>query len=263
VSVAFVCFTFACIMGAVTPAHAQAYDWTGIYAGINIGGGWYHSNAAVAAACPANGYFCNATAGATNAVAIDTLASVANSGSSFTGGGQAGYNYQFKYLVFTAEGDFDYLYLHGTKQFASVYPAGLPSGASAGTKLNIATSVSTDWVGLFRGHLGWAGIPGILLFVDGGLAVSDLKGQSVFADSAGASENASGVSHVGWTAGTGFDIPITRNWMVRAEYFYLDLGSITVNGTVANPKFPALSNPLTTTETLTAHVLRLGANYRF
>ena len=115
-----------------------------------------------------------------------------------------------------------------------------------------------------RARLAWAGIPGILLFVDGGLALTDLKGTSTFTDTLGALENGSGMgSQVGWTAGAGAQVPITRNLIVKAEYLYLDLGSVSVNGSVVNPVFPTLANGLNTTQSVTAHVLRLGVNYRF
>jgi len=251
-------------MGVVTPARAQAYDWTGLYAGLAVGGGWYHASTTVTAACAPGGYFCNAGAGAVNAAAIGTTASAPNSGGSFTAGGDLGYNYQFRTFVFGVEGGFGNLYLHGTKQFSATYPAAVAPAIKAGGKYNIATTFNTDWLALVRGRLAWAGIPGLLLFADGGLAVTDLKGSSTFADALGAGETASAsANQVGWTVGGGVEVPITRNWMVKAEYLYLNLGSITANGTVVNPAFPALANGLTTAQSLAAHVGRLGIDYRF
>ena len=92
-------------MGVVTSARAQAYNWTGLYAGMNLGGAWYHASTGVAATCPVNGYFCASTAGIANAGSIGGNASQSHSGSSFNGSADFGYEYQFKYFVFGAEGE--------------------------------------------------------------------------------------------------------------------------------------------------------------
>ena len=77
-------------MPAKAPAYVTpAYNWTGLYAGINGGGGWGHSNYS------------------------GTLAS----GSDLSGGlvgGTLGYNWQMGQVVFGVEGDMDWADLRGS-----------------------------------------------------------------------------------------------------------------------------------------------------
>ena len=76
-------------------AHAQdasgPYNWTGVYAGVNIGGAWTTSCSSLVATAP------------------DGSTTFANgncpSDGRFIGGGQVGYNYQMGQVVFGLEGD--------------------------------------------------------------------------------------------------------------------------------------------------------------
>jgi outer membrane immunogenic protein len=56
--------------------------------------------------------------------------------------------------------------------------------------------------------------------------------------------------HAGWTAGGGLEVGLNRNWSVKAEYLYIDLGS-------ENYALTRLGNDPT------ANLLRFGVNYRF
>ena len=69
-------------------------------------------------------------------------------------------------------------------------------------------------------------------------------------------------NHIGWAAGAGAEWMYSRNWSLKAEYLYADLGSAgnrfigtTFIGTPhTTDSFPA---------DLTFHTVRLGVNYRF
>ena len=69
-------------------------------------------------------------------------------------------------------------------------------------------------------------------------------------------------NHIGWAAGAGLEWMYSRNWSVKAEYLYTDLGS-------ADYRFVGtsfLGTPHTTDSfpaDLAFHTVRLGVNYRF
>lgn len=58
----------------------------------------------------------------------------------------------------------------------------------------------------------------------------------------------------GWTAGAGAEYALRRNWSVKAEYRYTDLGR-------ASSFDPTLNS--TDDNKLNFHAIRLGASYRF
>ena len=68
---------------------------------------------------------------------------------------------------------------------------------------------------------------------------------------------------VGWTVGGGLEWAWSRDWSVKAEYLYLDFGSVSAAGTIFNPGFVGYANAISTSTDLTAQVARLGVNRRF
>lgn len=56
--------------------------------------------------------------------------------------------------------------------------------------------------------------------------------------------------HVGWTAGAGLEVGLTRAWSVKAEYLFIDLASESYGLTLTN-------------NGLTSNLVRFGVNYRF
>lgn len=65
----------------------------------------------------------------------------------------------------------------------------------------------------------------------------------------------------GWTAGGGAEYGLSRNWTIRAEYLYVDLGSNNFAANIVAPgavdSFTARFNPTT------FNVVRGGFNFRF
>jgi outer membrane immunogenic protein len=166
------------------------YNWTGFYAGLNLGYDW---------------------------------GSASNTGlspSGFSGGAQGGYNWQTGSIVFGGETD---LQLTG-------------ASGSAG-----AFKFSNPWFGTLRGRAGYA-LNNILFYVTGGLAYGEGRAElPAFSESH---------STLGWTAGAGLEVGLTRRWSVKAEYLYVDLAA-------QNYAITGLSHEIT------ANVLRLGANFHF
>jgi opacity protein-like surface antigen len=50
---------------------------------------------------------------------------------------------------------------------------------------------------------------------------------------------------------------------VKAEYLYLNFGSVDAAGLIVNPSPPGYANAISTSVDLTAHIARLGINFRF
>lgn len=137
----------------------------------------------------------------------------------FVGGFQGGYNYQFgNPFVLGIEGDFAF------------------SGIDGGT-------FSADYLSTIRARAGVA-FDRFFLYGTGGIAFT------------GGSLNVAGFttdkSQTGWTLGVGGEYAIDRNWSAKAEYLYVDLGSVT---------FPTVIGPMNTG--FDANILRGGVNYRF
>ena len=125
-------------MPAKAPAYVepvQMYNWTGLYVGINGGGGWGRSNFS---APFASGDF-NVSGGLI--------------------GGTIGYNWQMNQVVLGLEGDIDWSNIRGS------------SGCGAG--FNCETR--NDWLATLRGRLGYAGWGRFMPYVTGGAAFGNIK----------------------------------------------------------------------------------------
>ena len=193
--------------------------------------------------------------------AVSAAASPSLRPSGFTGGGQAGYNWQTGAMVLGVEADIEAFRLRastiGTFQFPSTLPGGLGGAPSFFTP---ASSVSTDWLSTGRGRLGWAN-DHWLLYATGGVAVTNASVNQTIALQVPFVWNASASStRVGWTVGAGFEYAMTRNWSVKGEYLYLDFGNLNGVGVLT----PAFAGFVYTNSThLTANIARVGVNYHF
>jgi outer membrane immunogenic protein len=245
-----------------------AYDWTGFYAGLNIGGVWGRSDPNTTIGCPATGYFCTPALFTTNGPQIAGLASGSKNSIGFTGGAQVGYNWQVGNIVYGLEGDFGAFHLQGSTGGTALYSTGAP-----GRSFNVGTSYQTDWLATARGRLGWA-LSNFLLYGTGGLALTELKVSNSFMDdivvpgvASGAIESASDSAvRVGWTVGAGAEWALSSHWAIKAEYLYADFGErITATGTVVNPgtAYAGRSNPIATSANVTAQIARVGVDYKF
>lgn len=211
------------------------YNWTGPYVGISGGYGWGHSSQ-TDPGLPI-------TSIATTPPPPPADGSFSLNGGVFGGG--AGMNWQSGSWVYGLEGDYSWADIKGSSDGCG---AAFISH-SCGTKL--------ESLGTVRGRIGYAmGWPGSwpmgwqgswLLYATGGLAVGELQAfDSLF--------NASGSDfRAGWTVGAGVETAFWRNWTVKAEYLYIDLGkSVLFN---IGPGVPE-------TVSFTASVFRVGVNYK-
>lgn len=252
------------------------YNWTGFYLGANAGGAWGRSSVSTAVNCgtpPGTGYFCDsAGTGAANAAVLDASGTGTINSSAFTGGIQAGYNYQWDRSVLGVEMDYDSFHLGGTRHGSGVFPVagpGAPPALPAGTAYTIANSVDTDWLWTFRGRLGWLAQPNLLAYVTGGVALTRLAVSMNYSDNNGgiggpaSGSGSAAATKTGWTIGGGLEWALNSHWSVKGEYLYLDFGSVTANASVpAGAKATAIST-MSTKADLTAQIARLGVNYKF
>jgi outer membrane immunogenic protein len=252
---------FAGDLAARAPAYPlppPAYDWSGFYAGGNVGGAWGYSNASTTTVfdpTPSN-YFKPASPAAIAAAGAQDMTPTGG-----TAGAQAGYNRQYGWLVVGAEVDIGYLGLKNSSSGGAAYPPG------ATGSFTVKSAVNTGWLATARPRIGWA-LDNWLVYVTGGLAVGDVKGNFNFNDTNGATESGSlSSTRAGWAFGGGIEVGIQGPWTVKAEYLRVDLGSASVTSAnlsapvAGGPAFPA--NPFTHGVDTVASLVRLGLNYRF
>jgi outer membrane immunogenic protein len=135
------------------------------------------------------------------------------------GGLEGGYNWQSGQFVYGIAGDLQ---------------------ASSANDRFAAYQFSNPWFGTVRARGGIA-FNNILIYGTLGPAIG--SGEVKFS---GLSES---TTHLGWTAGLGFEVGLTPNWSAKAEYLYVDL---------ANQNYL-----LTGSTGFQSNILRLGFSYRF
>jgi len=192
---------------------APAFTWTGFYLGLNSGFGFGQSN-------------------------WTTLPSGSFSPDGFMVGATVGGNYQINQLVLGIEGDFDWQNVRGSKTAA---PCFAPPGPGS-------CDTASNWVGTFRGRIGYA-FDRVLLYGTGGGAVTDVKA------SAGALPWATS-TELGWTAGAGLEYAFTDNWTAKVEYLYASFQNATC-------PTASCGTALAQSVSFKENMVRLGINYKF
>ncbi|HTO62703.1 MAG TPA: outer membrane beta-barrel protein [Bradyrhizobium sp.] len=239
------------------PVAAPVASWTGFYIGGNVGGEWGTSNATTSTVFSPVGYFAT-----TSVPAIGTVGLQRINGSSVTGGFTAGYNWQAANFLFGLEGDINYFGFKGSATGGAVYPCCAP------TAFTVNSSASADWLATIRGRLGILATPSWLLYVTGGAAIADVKGNFNFSDTfATAAESASiRDTRFGWTVGAGGEYALGNGWSIKGEYLYVDLGRSTVTSTNLTAFAPPIAFPanvFTHSVDLKSNIVRIGVNYKF
>jgi outer membrane immunogenic protein len=143
-----------------------AFNWSGFYVGANIGYGF---------------------SGDFDAFGLDGA-------DGFTGGVQAGFNYQYDPLVVGIEGEIDY--------------SDINDGAAG-------FNGDLNWRGSITPRLGFA-VDRFMPYVKAGLAFGSVEIKTPL----GKDDQVL----YGWTVGGGAEYAVTNNVSVRAEYNYTDLG---------------------------------------
>jgi outer membrane immunogenic protein len=265
---------------------APVYNWTGFYAGVNMGYSWGHSSGTQTLSDTTTGTTVN---GADTRFDLNGV----------IGGGQIGYNWQRNNWLFGLEAD-----IQGSGQRGngnSVCPGGVgsttstsavfvngpcslghtgdtPAGNVAALPSTNSLSASLDWFGTLRGRIGPTITPTILAYVTGGLAYGEVRttnaidginlvgGQGVNTPPTFVPINTSSSSRstrAGWTVGGGLEGVVIGNLTAKIEYLYVDLG--TVSGTFVAPLLTPSGGSLISRYTahITDNIVRVGLNYKF
>ncbi|QCI64722.1 outer membrane protein [Phreatobacter stygius] len=185
---------------------APAGIWTGFYVGANIGANFsssFNNNA---------GYSLGGASG-------------------FTGGLQAGYDYQINRFVVGIVGDVNYSSIN--RRYVDTQPT------------DVRTSM--NWNGSIRARLGYAVQDNMLLYATAGLALGNVRASETIPGNFSQSKMLTG-----WTAGVGGEYAFTRNWTALLEYRYTSLQKATYTALTDVPRIG-----------FEGHQIRTGINYRF
>ncbi len=224
-------------------------NWSGIYVGANAGYAWGDNSVDLTGSSGAIFYKDPFLPGDRHQDFDDS--------DGFVGGLQAGVNQQYGKVVVGLEADVAW----------SGIDAELTTGISVqGAQWDITSELET--LATFRARLGYLVQNNLLVYATAGAAWGefDVKQATTFKipppDIAGGRTGGT-EDHYGWTIGGGAELALTRNWTIRGEYLYVDLGKqdYDLKGTTK----PGGSDPYT--ETFAAeyqlHILRAGLNYSF
>lgn len=204
------------------PAPDPVFSWTGFYGGVN---GSYAGGKAQIDMISATPYSWGLNA------------------SGYALGGQVGYNYQFaNNVVVGAEADLQWADINGQTITTA---AGSVQGTFGG---------SIDYFGTLRARAGYA-FGRVLPYVTGGAAYGKMSYTFTsvnLAQPANSYDLSQSTTQWGWTLGAGLEMALTERWTVKAEYLYVDLGTMDVT-TGSSPR--TLSLPF--------NDLKMAVNYKF
>lgn len=236
------------------------FSWNGFYIGVNGGHAWGDSDVNFSNSCDVpTGIYCGGGARGGTANAIQASGNGSLDPKGFTGGIQAGRNWQTGNIVYGLEVDFNSFNLNESRSVTQFL-------AGPGFTYTIGSSIDTDWLLTARGRLGWA-TSNLMLYATGGLAVTRLEVSQSYVDDiappGSALQSSSSRTQAGWTLGGGFEYALSRNLTFKGEYLYMNFGAVSTTGNVVNAGAPGFIQPHTTSADLTANIVRAGLNYKF
>jgi len=185
------------------------FSWTGFYIGAHGGGGW------------ATDKVTDVTTGPAEFPAPFVYST--NKPSGFLAGGYAGFNYQLsQWLVVGLDGDGSWTNISGDSTD--------PSLAVAGVNANTTTKI--NWLATASGRVGVA-VDKWLFFAKGGGAFAEFETNTAVVNGAGVTTSniTSSDTRIGWLAGAGIEWAFAPNWLVKAEYNYIDFSTDNYNAT--------------------------------
>jgi len=242
-------------MALKAPPSPPARTWTGLYSGVNVGFGWGDPHTDIAGSGSIT-IFSLLVAGFPG---FPSNFAFADSGSArlngLMGGGQIGYNYQLNQKwVIGVEADLQATAQSGSNAFSDQFST-LVCGNQVGRNPPVCASMTPlvataatayeakiDGFGTVRGRAGYLITDQVLVYGTGGLAygrvevngnasvpIAAITGETNrFVPSAGTFAITS--NNLGYSIGGGVEGRIfpwlPANWTWKAEYLYLDLGSI-------------------------------------
>lgn len=225
-----------------------AFNWTGFYIGGNVG--WARTDATYDSYVVTPQGFAPASVVFVNAMADGTSR---NNG--WTGGVQAGYNWQgASPFVLGVEAD-----INALSAQTSLTAVGTTPGGTVIT--NFTNSMDPKWIATFRGRLGYT-FNMSLLYVTGGLAVLNSDYNQTFVATLPINTvQTTNSTKAGWTVGGGWEQALNNNWSIKAEYLFARFEG--VNANVTAPLVAGFTDAIAGTANVDIHQARIGVNYRF
>jgi outer membrane immunogenic protein len=247
------------------PAFAQspAYNWSGFYLGLTAGATLSQVHETTTLPCTEMlGAICDSlgpTPG--NAPLVASAMTGSFTSPQFTGGGEAGYNWQNGVAVYGVEADIE------TYKGASKHVTAIANGSFTppnGSPISLNSSVNSDntWLATIRGRFGIAS-DRLLVYATGGVAATKLDASFSYADLNAVPNTGNWArteNKFGWAAGGGMQWALGDAWLVKAEYLYVKFGSVVASGTLGSA---GGANAISTTADLTVQVARAGVDYKF
>jgi outer membrane immunogenic protein len=211
------------VMKAPPPVVAP-FSWNGFYIGGHAGYGWMGSTDHV-----------SRVSGSLDP-GIDLASSIPLDPRGFVGGGQIGYNWQVSPLwVLGVEADISWTDFDATA--ARQGPADPSRIVTASQRLG--------YLGTVRGRVGVTPADRWLVYATGGFAYGRASLSTALTRTTGSGCAANNCQQgsisdtlSGWTAGGGAEWAFTRNWSVKAEYLYFDLGDL--SHPMTDSQFPSI-----------------------
>ncbi len=211
------------------------FTWTGFYFGGQIGAGIARTSSS----------FSGFDAG-------DTAPAVSPNGAGLIVGGQVGYNRQIGFWLAGLETD-----------IAGAFIKGNAGSISPNTFFTVPTEQDINWFGTLRGRVGILPTERLLLFAAGGLAYGGVAVSSISLPVGGncitssCGTGSASATRTGPTVGGGVEYAWSNYATFKAEYLYVDLGTLSVT----YPITLAVSKA-TTTSTFAANIVRVGLNIK-
>lgn len=236
-------------------APVPVWNWSGFYIGGHVGGGIGDADVAL---FPGAGWTINGSPTAAPWLIDNGSPKLRSSGA--LGGVQAGFNVQNANWVWGVEADISATGISASRNTGVLVPP--PVTTLADRSLHERDELR--WLATFRGRLGYAAQQW-LLYITGGAAVGERAfSQNILVEPQPGFNNnrgATSTTRVGWTAGAGFEYLLSRNWSVKGEYLYVDLGKVSVFSD--SDTAPGFGLTINTSSHLTLHTARVGLNYKF
>lgn len=219
------------VASAPESSNPGAFSWDGAYVGVN--GGY------------AGGKFKNTL----EVTDVDGPMSETYSSSynGFSGGVQAGYNWQFDKVVAGIEADFQ----GGSLKKDSTLLEDADSSLTLNNRL--------EWYGTARGRVGYTVTPTTLVYATGGLAYGKIKTGLELTDGEDSVSNSWSKTKAGYTIGGGTEFGLTDDITLKTEYLYTDFGK----AKMFDYSDAALNESINGESKVHLHTIRAGINYKF
>jgi outer membrane immunogenic protein len=220
--------------------------WTGFYFGGNLG---YHGGQdIISASANPNGW------GPDAAGIIDNQSATWLGPKGAVVGGQGGFNWQLRNVVFGWEADGEWLGGAANRQFTF---------ANAGTPADgdfMYNSTAANVVATLRARLGVA-FNSLLVYGTAGLAMGWFSNTDSFSSFSGTilATTPSTTVRPGWTGGGGVEWKFLPAWSIKAEYLYLHMQNY--NTVIPSCLTCVPNSDITTHHNYTDNLVRVGVNW--